>query len=79
MTNNRNSQVASSSRPIRERVGLIIDGANAAVAVKSIIAAEDAGIGRYGWHSHCVILSNKLLQLYLLHCSLAILCTGISS
>ena len=44
MTNNRNFQVASSSRPIRECVGLIIDGVNAAVAVKSIVAAEAAGV-----------------------------------
>ena len=44
MTNSRNSKVASSSRSIRERVGLIIDGANAAAAVKTIVAAEDAGV-----------------------------------
>ena len=43
MTNNK-SQVVSSSRPIRERVGLIVDGANAAAAVKTIVAAEDAGV-----------------------------------
>ena len=43
MTNNK-SQVVSSSRPIRERVGLIVDGANAAAAVKTIAAAEDAGV-----------------------------------
>ena len=34
----------TSSRPIRERVGLIIDGANATAAVKSIVAAEAAGV-----------------------------------
>ena len=44
MTNSRNSQVASSSRPIRERVGLIIDGVNATAAVKAIVAAEAAGV-----------------------------------
>ena len=30
----------SSLRPIRERVGLIVDGSNAAVVVKTIAAAE---------------------------------------
>ena len=34
----------TSSRPIRERVGLIVDGANAASAVKTIVVAEDAGV-----------------------------------
>jgi alkanesulfonate monooxygenase SsuD/methylene tetrahydromethanopterin reductase-like flavin-dependent oxidoreductase (luciferase family) len=37
-------QVASSQRPTRERVGLIVDGANAAAAVKTIAAAEAAGV-----------------------------------
>ena len=44
MTNNISSQVNTSSRPTRERVGLIVDGANAASAVKTIVAAEDAGV-----------------------------------
>ena len=44
MTNSENPQVVSSSRPIRERVGLIVDGANAAAAVKTIVVAEDAGV-----------------------------------
>jgi hypothetical protein len=47
MTNLRkNVQVASRARPIRERVGLGIDGSNSASAVKSIVAAEDAGVRR---------------------------------
>lgn len=37
-------QVNSSLRPIRERVGLIVDGTNAAATVKTIVAAEAAGI-----------------------------------
>ena len=44
MTSGEIYQVDSSSRPIRERVGLIVDGANAAAAVKTIVAAEDAGV-----------------------------------
>ena len=46
MTDNRNSQVVSSSRPIRERVGLNVDGTNAAAAVRIIVAAEAAGVRR---------------------------------
>lgn len=49
MTNNfENSSGSSRTRTIRERVGLGIDGSNSASAVKSIVAAEDAGSGRYG-------------------------------
>jgi F420-dependent oxidoreductase-like protein len=44
MTNNKSPQVSSSSRSIRERVGLIVDGANSAAAVNTIVAAEDAGV-----------------------------------
>ncbi len=44
MTNSENPQVVSSSRPIRKRVGLIFYSANAAAAVKTIVAVEDAGI-----------------------------------
>ena len=36
----------------RERVGLGIDGSNSAAAVRSIVAAEDAVFGRYGWHNY---------------------------
>lgn len=43
MSNNTGPQV-SSSRPAQERVGLIVDGANAAAAVNTIAAAEDAGV-----------------------------------
>jgi F420-dependent oxidoreductase-like protein len=39
-----NPQVASRPRPIRERIGLGVDGSNSAAAVKSIVAAEDAGV-----------------------------------
>ena len=52
MTNNKNSQVVSNSHshPIRERVGLIINGANAGAAVNTIITAEDTGV-RQIWMS----------------------------
>ncbi len=44
MTINKNPPVVSSSRPIRERVGLIVEGVNSAAAVNTIIAAEDVGV-----------------------------------
>ena len=44
MTINKNPPVVSSSRPTRERVGLNVDGANAAAAVRIIVAAEAAGV-----------------------------------
>jgi F420-dependent oxidoreductase-like protein len=52
MTNNKNSQDVSNSRshPIRERVGLIVNGASAGAAVNTIITAEDAGV-RQIWMS----------------------------
>jgi F420-dependent oxidoreductase-like protein len=50
------------SRPIRERVGLAVDGANAAVAVKSIVAAEDAGV-RQIWMTQIPNLPDTLSTL----------------
>jgi F420-dependent oxidoreductase-like protein len=44
MTSGKNYQVGSSSRSIRERVGLAINGTNAAAAVETIVTAEDAGV-----------------------------------
>lgn len=44
MTRNNNPLVSSGYRPIRERVGLIVDGANSAAAVNTIVSAEDAGV-----------------------------------
>ena len=44
MTKDSGFQVPSSLRPTRERVGLNVDGANAAAAVKTIAAAEAAGV-----------------------------------
>lgn len=44
MTINKNPPVVSSSRPIRERVGLIVEGVNSAAAVNIIVVAEDVGV-----------------------------------
>ena len=57
-TNNTNHQVVS-SRPTRERVGLIVDGANAAAAINTIVAAEDAGV-RQIWMTQPPNLSDVL-------------------
>jgi F420-dependent oxidoreductase-like protein len=44
MTKNSDLQVSPSRRPTRERIGLIVNGTNAAVAIKTIAAAETAGV-----------------------------------
>jgi len=44
VTKDSGFQVPSSLRPTRERVGLVVDGTNAAAAVKTIAAAEAAGV-----------------------------------
>lgn len=44
MTRDSGSQVYTSEQPTRERVGLVMDGSNAEVAIKTIVAAEDAGV-----------------------------------
>jgi alkanesulfonate monooxygenase SsuD/methylene tetrahydromethanopterin reductase-like flavin-dependent oxidoreductase (luciferase family) len=44
MTKDSGSQVFTSRQPTRERVGLIVDGNNAVTAVKTIVAAEAAGV-----------------------------------
>src|SRR6188472_109016 len=44
MTENSSSKNASSLRKIQDRVGLIVDKANSADAVKTIVAAEAAGV-----------------------------------
>jgi F420-dependent oxidoreductase-like protein len=44
VTNDSSLQVPLSRRPTRERVGLVVDGTNAAAAVTMIAAAEAAGV-----------------------------------
>jgi F420-dependent oxidoreductase-like protein len=44
VTKDSGLQVAPSRRPTRERVGLIVDGTNPVAAVKTIAAAEAAGV-----------------------------------
>ena len=44
MTKDSDLQVSPSRLPIRERIGLVVNGANAATAIKTIAAAEIAGI-----------------------------------
>jgi alkanesulfonate monooxygenase SsuD/methylene tetrahydromethanopterin reductase-like flavin-dependent oxidoreductase (luciferase family) len=44
MTKDSDLQVLPSRRPIRECVGLIVNGTNSAAAIKTIVAAETAGV-----------------------------------
>ena len=44
MTKNSSSQFYAGREPTRERVGVVVDGTNAAAAIKTIIAAEVAGV-----------------------------------
>ena len=44
MTEDSDSQVSLSRRPTRECIGLIVNGTNAAAAIKTIAAAETAGV-----------------------------------
>jgi F420-dependent oxidoreductase-like protein len=44
MAKDSNFQDTQSLRPRRERVGLVVDGSNAAAAVKTIVSAEAAGV-----------------------------------
>jgi F420-dependent oxidoreductase-like protein len=44
MTKDSGLQVSPSRRPTRECVGLIVNGTNAAAAIKTIVAAETAGV-----------------------------------
>src|SRR6478736_6142585 len=49
----------SSLPPIRERVGLVVNGSNAAIAVKTIVAAEAAGV-RQIWIAQPPVLPDVL-------------------
>jgi F420-dependent oxidoreductase-like protein len=63
MTNNfENSSGSLRTRTIRERVGFAIDGSNSAAAVKSIVAAEDAGV-RQIWMAQIPIWPDTLTTL----------------
>jgi F420-dependent oxidoreductase-like protein len=63
MTNNfEDSSGSLRARPIRERVGLGIDGSNSASAVKSIVAAEDAGVWQV-WMTQSPIWPDTLTTL----------------
>jgi hypothetical protein len=44
MTKDSDLQVSPSRLPIRERIGLVVNGTNAATTIKTIAAAETAGV-----------------------------------
>jgi F420-dependent oxidoreductase-like protein len=63
MTNNfKNPPMSLRARPTQECIGLSIDGANSAAAVKSIVAAEDAGV-RQVWMTQIPIWPDTLTTL----------------
>ncbi len=44
MTKDSDLQISPSRRPTRERIGLMVNGTNTAAAIKTIVAAETAGV-----------------------------------
>ena len=56
MTKNSGSQVYAGQQPTRERVGLVVDGTNAAAAINTIIAGQKNCLvyARYGWRNHLI-------------------------
>ena len=54
MTKNSGSQVYAGQEPTRERVGLVVDGTNAAAAINTIIAQKLLVYARYGWRNHLI-------------------------
>jgi F420-dependent oxidoreductase-like protein len=51
---------ASANRPVRERVGLVVDGSDAARAVQTIVAAEAAGV-RQIWMTQGSVTPDTLI------------------
>ncbi len=62
VTRDSTLQVTPSPRPRRERVGLVVDGSNAASAVKTIVSAEDSGV-RQVWMTHSLFWPDPLTAL----------------
>ena len=51
MTKDSDLQVLPSRRPIRECVGLIVNGTNSAAAIKAIVAPKVPVSSKSGWSS----------------------------
>ena len=63
MTKNSDLQVSPSRRPTRERIGLIVNGINAAAAIKtSIVRLGTAIIPTYPRHP--IVLAQEVLALH---------------
>jgi alkanesulfonate monooxygenase SsuD/methylene tetrahydromethanopterin reductase-like flavin-dependent oxidoreductase (luciferase family) len=72
-----NFQVTPSPRPRRERVGLVVDGSNAAAAVKTIVSAEDSGV-RQVWMTQSPFWPDTLTTFAAAAAKTSTICMGTS-
>lgn len=77
VTRDSNFQVTTSPRPIRERIGLVVDGSNAAAAVKSIVSAEDSGV-RQVWMTNSPVWPDPLTIFAAAAAKTSAICMGTS-
>ncbi len=72
-----NLQVNPSIRPRRERIGLVVDGSNAAAAVKTIVSAEAAGV-RQVWMTQPPFWPDTLTTFAVAAAKTSAICLGTS-
>src|SRR5215213_263158 len=72
-----NLQDTPSLRPRRERVGLVVDGSNAAAAVKTIVSAEDSGV-RQVWMTNSPFWPDPLTTFAAAAAKTSTICMGTS-
>ncbi len=72
-----NFQVTPSPRPRRECVGLVVDGSNAAAAVKTIVSAEDSGV-RQVWMTQSPFWPDTLTAFAAAAAKTSTICMGTS-
>src|SRR5215212_547946 len=77
VTMNPNVQVTPGPRPRRERVGLVVDGSNAAAAVKTIVSAEDSGV-RQVWMTNSPFWPDPLTTFAAAAAKTSTICMGTS-
>jgi alkanesulfonate monooxygenase SsuD/methylene tetrahydromethanopterin reductase-like flavin-dependent oxidoreductase (luciferase family) len=77
VTGDSNFQVIPSPRPRRERVGLVVDGSNAAAAVKTIVSAEDSGV-RQAWMTNSPFWPDPLTAFAAAAAKTSTICMGTS-
>jgi F420-dependent oxidoreductase-like protein len=77
VTGDSNFQVTPGPRPRRERVGLVVDGSNAASAVKTIVSAEDSGV-RQVWTTNSPFWPDPLTAFAAAAAKTSTICMGTS-